>query len=97
MYTIKNTINETTFNGLNARKILDINAQEILQISLEKGALFPKHTSPRDAHLIMLEGDIAFFINGKEYQLTKYQIFHFPKNDEHWVEANQNSKFLIIR
>ena len=97
MYSIKNTLNETTFKGLTAAKLLDIDAQEILQITLEKGALFPKHTSPRDAHLIMLEGDILFFINGKEYQLSKYQIFHFPKNCEHWVEAIENSKFLIIR
>lgn len=97
MYTIKNTLNETTFKGLNAGKLLDINAQEILQITLEKGVLFPKHTSPRDAHLIMLEGKISFFINSKEHKLSKYQIFDFPKNEEHWVEGIENSKFLIVR
>lgn len=97
MYAIKNTINETTFKGLQAGKLLDINAQETLLISLEKEALFPKHTSLRDANLIVLEGKISFFINSKVYKLSKYQVFDFPKNEEHWVEAIENSKFLIIR
>lgn len=97
MYTIKNSLNEKTFKGLNAEKLLNINAQEILQITLEKGALFPKHIAPRDAHLIVLEGDILFFINSKEYKLSKYQVFSFPKNEDHWVKAIENSKFLIIR
>lgn len=97
MYTIINTLNETKFEGLKAEKLLDINAQEILHISLEKKAQFPKHTSPRDTNLIVLEGEISFFINNKVYKLSKYQVFGFPKNEDHWVEAIENSKFLIVR
>ena len=97
MYTILNTINNVEYNELKASKLLDINAKEILLISLEKGNEFPKHTSPRDAHLIVLEGDITFYINNTSYQLQQHTVFNFPKNEEHKVNANQNSKFLIIR
>lgn len=97
MYKIDNTINLTDFKGLKAGKLLDIDAKEILSISLEKDTIFPKHTSPRDANLLVLEGSITFFINGLGYKLNKHQIFNFPKNKEHWVEANENAKFLIIR
>ena len=69
----------------------------ISYISLEKKAQFPKHTSPRDTNLIVLEGEISFFINNKVYKLSKYQVFGFPKNEDHWVEAIENSKFLIVR
>ncbi len=97
MYTINDAINLTAYEGVKAGKILDVNAKEILHISLEKDAVFPKHTSPNDAHLLMLEGVVSFFINDETYTLTKNQIFNFPKEKEHWVEARENSKFLIIR
>ena len=97
MYKINNAINTTSFEGLQVGKLLDINAKEVLQISLEASAVFPKHTSPTDAHLLVLEGSISFFINRIEYKLNKHQLFQFPKDVEHWVEAHENSKFLIIR
>ena len=97
MYQTLDKINITDFNKLQAGKILDVNAKEILLISLEKDAVFPNHTSPTDAHLLVLEGAITFFINNNKYQLHKHQVFNFPKDVKHWVEASENSKFLIIR
>lgn len=97
MYTINDVINNTAFSGLLADKLLNIDAKEVLFISLAKDALFPNHTSPRDANLIVLEGSLSFFIKDNTYKLTKHQVFNFPKNEEHWVEAKEDSKFLIIR
>ena len=97
MHKIIDSINITEFKGLKAGKLLDVNAKEILTISLEKAALFPKHSSPRDASLILLEGNIVFHINNQEFELKKHQVFCFPKEEEHWVKAVENSKFLIIR
>ena len=97
MYTINDVINLSEYDGLNAGKILDFNAKEALFISLEKDSVFPKHTSPTSAHLLVLEGTISFFINDETYILTKNQIFNFPEDKEHWVEASESSKFLIIR
>lgn len=97
MYTIDNTIKRTSHNGLQATKLLDINASEILSICLEKATTFPVHTSPTEAHLFMVEGEVSFFINNEKYILSQHQFFKFPKDEAHWVEANENSKFLIIR
>lgn len=97
MYTINDAINFTPYDGLKAAKILDVNAKEILHVSLQAHTDFPKHTSPRDAQLLVLEGEIVFYINNLEYRLFKYQIFNFPKDEEHWVSAIQDLKFLIIR
>lgn len=77
MYQILDKINTTDFNKLQAGKILDVKAKEILLISLEKDAVFPNHTSPTDAHLMVLEGAITFFINDNEYQLLKHQVFNY--------------------
>ena len=75
MYKINDAINTTSIEGLQVEKLLDINAKEVLQISLEAFAVFPKHTSPRDAHLLVLEGFISFFINKINYKFKKHQIF----------------------
>jgi quercetin dioxygenase-like cupin family protein len=97
MYNISNQIADQRFDNLQIQKIVKTNALEILSISLEKGATFPEHTSPSDAQLIVLEGDIVFHINEDSYQLKTQQNFNFPKATPHAVSANENSKFLIIR
>lgn len=97
MYEIDNQIKIQKYNKLQICKLKKTDSLEILSISLEKGAIFPDHTSPTDAQLIMLKGDINFHIDGNVYHLTEEQFFSFPKQTEHWVRANANSKFLIVR
>nr|AWJ66261.1 hypothetical protein [uncultured bacterium] len=97
MYEVSSTIALQKFDGLKVQKISIAPQPEILFISLEKDATFPEHPSPRDANLIMLEGEVVFYIKGKEYLLFGQQHFQFEKEVPHWVKANENSKFLIIR
>ncbi len=65
MYDISNQIADQKFDNLQVQKLVKTNVLEILSISLEKGATFPKHTSPTDAQLIVLEGDIVFISTKK--------------------------------
>lgn len=97
MYTINTAIKDQKFEGLKVQKIIKTDVLEILSISLEKGAIFPEHTSPTDAQLVVLEGAIVFHINNKDYELALQEHFSFPKEIKHWVEARTNTKFLIIR
>ena len=79
------------------RKPLKNDAFEILSISLEKGAVLPEHTSPRDTFLVVLEGALDFNIDGRVFSLESLEDFSFPRNVAHWVEAREDSRFLIIR
>ena len=97
MYQIDNTILQQETGKLKVLKLAKTDALEILSIRLEKDAVFPKHTSPRDAHLIVLEGKIEFYIDQQTFVLEAHQYFDFPKETAHWVHARKNSKFLIIR
>ncbi len=96
MYQIKDTINNQGFNKLQVSKLNDGPAETLL-ITIEKRSIFPEHISPRNAHLIVLEGEILFHINSEIFNLKTHQDFKFPKETLHWVEAKENSKFLIIR
>jgi quercetin dioxygenase-like cupin family protein len=97
MYQVNNQINDQEYKGLQIRKLKEHSNLEILSISLEKGSKFPEHTSPEDAKLMLLEGEIIFHINNEAYNLTPHQSFSFPKETPHWVLAKKNSKFIIIR
>ncbi len=97
MFTINNSIKSQPFDNLKVQKLAKTESFEILSISLEKDTIFPEHTSLTDAQLIVLEGDITFNIKGEAFRLERQQHFSFPKEEKHWVEAHENSKFLIIR
>lgn len=97
MIDIDNTIAQQPFDDLQIEQLVKNPSLEILSISLAKGAVFPKHSSPKDAHLIVLEGSIDFHIENQIVNLTEQQHFGFSKEVEHWVIAIEDSKFLIIR
>jgi quercetin dioxygenase-like cupin family protein len=97
MLTTDKRIEETTFKGLSVQKIFHSASAETLLITLEKDHDFPEHTSPRDALLVMLAGNIIFRIKGIDYSLVYPDSFTFPAKEPHKVHAEENSKFLIIR
>ncbi len=97
MCTINNQVCDQEIKALKVEKVHGADTFEILSIALEKGGIFPEHTSPRKAILVLLEGSIRFHIDGNSYLLKRHQLFNFPKNTPHWVEAKRDSKFLIIR
>lgn len=97
MYQISENIREQGFTDLNVKKLFSKEQVEVLSISLAEGSKFPEHTSPRDAFLVMLEGEVSFYINNEVYPLKKYQTFNFPAGEPHSVKAGKNSRFLIVR
>jgi len=97
MFQIMDTINISNHKGVQSTKLSKSENIEVLHISLEKDAVLKKHTSSKDALLIVLKGHISFHINNDTHVLSKHQIFNFAKDVEHWVEAHENSNFIIIR
>ena len=97
MHTIIDTINLTEYKGFKISKIADVAATQIMKVTMETGSEFPKHASKTDVTLIVLEGKISFFINEQQFDLVKHQVFEFPKEEIHYVNALENSKFLLVK
>jgi quercetin dioxygenase-like cupin family protein len=97
MYETNDQIADQKYDKLQVQIVVENPKFDILSVSLEKDAIFSNHSSPTDAQLIVLEGEITFHIDDESYHLTKYQCFGFPKQTEHWVQGRTDSKFLIIR
>jgi len=92
-----NSIIESDVKGLQVSKIFNSDTTETLLVTLEKEQLFPTHTSPKDTFLVVLEGNINFYIENKMVILAKHESYAFPKEVKHYVTANVDAKFLIIR
>ena len=97
MYTTNNLLAEQKYNDLQIVQLIRTSDYEVLSVTLEAGAMFPEHSSPKDTHIIVLEGEIYFGINNEIYNLTAQQVFEFEADTKHFVMALTNTKFLIIR
>ena len=97
MYSTNNILFEQGFDKLQVDHLIRSDTYEVLGIILEAGCVFPEHTSPKNAHILVLEGAIDFNINNEEYHLSAYQALDFEANTKHYVKAHTDSRFLIIR
>lgn len=94
---MKTAINDLVFDNVKTNKFFKNEAFEAIAISIEKGKVLKKHVSPKDASLVVLEGEINFVINGESIHLKPLENFAFEKEVEHEVLAIENAKFIIIR
>lgn len=97
MAAIINTIDETGFQGITVKKLTEHATYEVVLITLKKGEKIPPHVANRDAQLIMLEGQIRFFIKEMTYDLQPHQVLSFGKEIQHSVTATMNSKFVLVK
>lgn len=97
MIAVRSDIKIQPIRGLQVLKLFRNEALELLSISLEKDAVFPEHSSPTEAVLLVLEGRIRFHIDGEEYSLGPQEFLSFPAKTPHWVQAEHPARFLIMR
>ncbi len=97
MTEIRTELATQTIDGLQVLKLFRNAALELLSISLDAGLVFPEHTSPTEAVLLVLEGRILFHIEGRQITVNPLEFISFPPKTPHWVKAEAPSKFLIMR
>lgn len=93
----KNILKNQEISGLQATKFFKTETTETVLISLQKGTMFPTHTSPKETLLVVLEGIIDFYIDDKIINLSTQEVYCFPEDVAHHVIAQEDAKFLIIR
>jgi quercetin dioxygenase-like cupin family protein len=69
----------------------------VLLIGMKEGELLKSHFSPTDAFLLVLEGDILFLMEEKEYPLKKGDSFTFKAGEKHAVRALTYASFLLAK
>jgi len=94
---IENVIDQIEYDQIQSSRLVTNGEQQVNILSLEKGSEIPKHTSTKDATIVVLEGHLLFNNAGEDYDLKAFDTFSFGTADEHAVKAIENAKFLLIQ
>lgn len=88
---------DKAFDGLKVEKLQKFDSCETILFRIEATFSLPKHTTAKEALLIMQQGEAIFEIEGKKFNLKKGDHFKIPANIDHSVTANTDTILLIIR
>ena len=94
---IENVLNQIEYNNVQSKRLVTNGEQQVNLLSLEKGSEIPNHKSTKDATIVVVEGEMRFTVDRKEYTLKAIDSFSFGTTDEHSVFATENVKFLLIQ
>lgn len=98
-YELKELI-EFYDDSINSKILAENNDSRAMLFALKKEQFMPEHTSPRDAFIYVIEGEIEFEINRddkEKYEVKKGEIFFFKANEKHTVRAKKDTKILVVR
>lgn len=89
-------------NSLNKTVLAENRDSLAMLVALEKDRVMPEHTSPVNAFVYVLEGELIFSVYDEncsinEYKIKKEEILFFKKNDKHFLRALKDTKFLVVR
>ncbi|MDF0718168.1 cupin domain-containing protein [Muricauda sp. 334s03] len=65
-----------------------------VRAELPKGSIAAKHSHPHEQMSFVAKGHIKVRMKGKEFALLQGGIVHFPSNEEHEVEAVEDTTLI---
>lgn len=68
----------------------------ITLFAFDKDESLTEHTSPYEAVVYMIEGEMEITIGGVPYNVKAGEILVMPPNVPHGLKANEKSKMLLI-
>lgn len=67
----------------------------ITLFAFDKNESLTEHTSPYEAVVYMVDGEMEITIGGKPYQVKAGEILVMPPNVPHALKASEKSKMLL--
>lgn len=87
-------------NNVQSRILAKNDNNLALLVAIKKNQMMEEHTSPVDAFLYVIEGEVEFSVYGEKtesFQIEKGEIFYFEREERHTVLGKKDSKILVIR
>lgn len=94
---------------MNAGRILDYQSDAVVSkevLRRDKGTItvfaiwkdqeISEHTTPYEAMVYVIEGEMEITISGKSQVLSDDELIIMPPDEPHALKALQNSKFLLV-
>lgn len=94
---LNNIVSTLPYTGVKTNKLVANDTGTITLISIEKDNILVEHKSATDASILLLEGEVAFTINGTEHILKTHDLYAFKKEERHAIKAITNAKLILIK
>ena len=93
----KELINEVQYqsNSIVSKQILKKANGNITLFAFDKGEALTEHTSPYEAVVYIIDGEMEIRIAGNPYDVKAGEIIVMPPNIPHGLKATQKSKMLL--
>ncbi len=79
-----------------SKQILKKPSGNITLFAFDKDESLSEHTSPFEAVVYMVDGEMQITIGGKPYQVKAGEMLVMPPNIPHGLKATVKSKMLLI-
>jgi quercetin dioxygenase-like cupin family protein len=79
-----------------SREVLRKKTGTVTVFAFDEGQGISEHTTPFDALVYVLEGEMEIVISGKPHSLTGGEIVIMPANEPHALKAIAKAKMLLI-
>ncbi len=84
-------------NVFEKRTLMEQDGSSLNIVALKKDEIIDTHTSPSDAAVYVIEGEIEIHFDAEKFKLDKGEILMFKRETEHKVLAHKDSKFFLIK
>jgi len=93
----KELINEVQYqsNSIVSKQILKKTNGNITLFAFDKDEALTEHTSPYEAVVYMIDGEMEIRIGGNPYDVKAGEIIVMPPNIPHGLKATQKSKMIL--
>jgi quercetin dioxygenase-like cupin family protein len=78
-----------------SRTIVDKETGTVTLFAFDEGQGLSEHTTPFDALVYDLEGEVTVTISGKKFPLKKGEMIIMPANKPHALKATKRFKMLL--
>jgi quercetin dioxygenase-like cupin family protein len=92
---LRNEINYQE-NSIVSKHLIKENTGNITLFALSKDEKISEHTTPFDAFVFVLEGEIKITLDKNAHVLTKDDFLIMPTNIPHALYGIENCKFMLI-
>ncbi len=100
-----NELIEFSSENINSKILAQNGNSMVILLAIKKEQVLSEHTSPVDAFVYVLDGEIEFSIKKDDisekienkYIIKKEEIFFFKANEKHIVLGKKDSKLLVVR
>jgi len=79
-----------------SRTLLSKPAGTITLFAFDAGQGLSEHTTPYDAMVLAVDGELEISIDADPHRLAEGQVLMLPANRPHAVQASRSSKMLLV-